>query len=103
MPFEPPNDAPEDVTEPLSFMSWNADGLTRKLKSMDGRAPRSVVELRSAIISRAPDVIAMQEVWLKAHGGGGTWYVDAMRERRGSVTARERRATDARDVIGCAR
>lgn len=103
MSFEPPNDAPEDASEPLSFMCWNADGLTRKLKSSDGRAPRSVVELRSAVISRAPDVIAMQEVWLKAQGGGATWCVDATRGESGSVLRAVLRTTDAGDANRCAR
>ena len=50
--------------------------------------PREAMALKEAIMKRKPDVIALQEVWLKCAGGpsegtgGGKWCVAVARRRR---------------------
>lgn len=65
--------APADATHPLSFMSWNANGLLNRIRGgkrdPPGRVPRAAHALNEAIIRCKPDAIALQEVWLKASGG----------------------------------
>jgi len=65
--------APADATHPLSFMSWNANGLLNRVRGgkrdPPGRVPRAAHALNEAIIRCKPDAIALQEVWLKASGG----------------------------------
>lgn len=87
-----PGTTVEDAVEPLSFFCWNADGLTRKLKRDDGRPSRAAMALREAIAKRAPDVIALQEVWLKAAGGGKEGA--GTRCGRDEWRARDERASD---------
>ena len=64
---------PVDATHPLSFMSWNANGLLNRVRGgkrdPPGRVPRAAQALNEAIIRCKPDAIALQEVWLKASGG----------------------------------
>lgn len=77
--------APADATHPLSFMSWNANGLLNRVRGgkrdPPGRVPRAAHALNEAIIRCKPDAIALQEVWLKASGGptknnqSRKWYV----------------------------
>jgi len=80
----------------LVFMSWNADGLLNRLapskrdaprgSSIGGngnnnRATRAAMAMHETILRMKPDVIALQEVWLKASGGPSKtvkdrkWYV----------------------------
>jgi len=83
--------SPTDVREPLVFMSWNANGLLNRVRDkVRGRSgvPREAMALKEAIMKRKPDVIALQEVWLKCAGGpsegtrGGKWCVVVARRRR---------------------
>ena len=83
--------SPTDVREPLVFMSWNANGLLNRVRDkVRGRSgvPREAMALKEAIMKRKPDVIALQEVWLKCAGGpsegtgGGKWCVAVARRRR---------------------
>jgi hypothetical protein len=83
--------SPTDVREPLVFMSWNANGLLNRVRDkVRGRSgvPREAMALKEAIMKRKPDVIALQEVWLKCAGGpsegtgDGKWCVAVARRRR---------------------
>lgn len=72
--------SPTDAREPLVFMSWNANGLLNRVRDkVQGRGgvPREAMALREAVMKRKPDVIALQEVWLKCAGGPSKGRGDA--------------------------
>ena len=83
--------SPTDVREPLVFMSWNANGLLNRVRDkVRGRSgvPREAMALKEAIMKRKPDVIALQEVWLKCAGGPseGTTGGEMVRGRRAKAS-----------------
>jgi hypothetical protein len=69
----------EDASEPLSFASWNANGLLNRLRDKsdpNGRRTRALLALSECLMRKRPDVIALQEVWLKCEEigkGRGEW------------------------------
>ena len=69
----------EDASEPLSFASWNANGLLNRIRDKsdpNGRRTRALLALSENVMRKRPDVIALQEVWLKCEEmgkGTGKW------------------------------
>ena len=67
------------AAEPLSFASWNANGLLNRIRDKgdpNGRRTRALLALSENVMRKRPDVIALQEVWLKCEEmgkGTGKW------------------------------
>jgi len=61
--------------EPLTFACWNADGLLSRVRAHKTEDPKKVPRTKTALVEmmyrERPDVIALQEVWLKCAGGAG--------------------------------
>ena len=61
--------------EPLTFACWNADGLLSRVRAHKTDDPKKVPRTKTALVEmmyrERPDVIALQEVWLKCAGGPG--------------------------------
>ena len=61
--------------EPLTFACWNADGLLSRVRAHKTDDPKKVPRTKTALVEmmyrERPDVIALQEVWLKCAGGAG--------------------------------
>jgi hypothetical protein len=67
--------APSDRREPLTFACWNADGLLNRVRAAKHDDPRTIPRTKTALVEMVyrerPDIIALQEVWLKCAGGKG--------------------------------
>ena len=88
--------------EPLTFACWNADGLLSRVRAHKTDDPKKVPRTKTALVEmmyrERPDVIALQEVWLKCAGGAGKgkgreaerepWCVVARARARARVCAR---------------
>ena len=88
--------------EPLTFACWNADGLLSRVRAHKTDDPKKIPRAKTALVEmmyrERPDVIALQEVWLKCAGGGGggkgreaerePWCVVARARARARVCAR---------------
>ena len=61
--------------EPLTFACWNADGLLSRVRAHKTDDPKKIPRAKTALVEmmyrERPDVIALQEVWLKCAGGAG--------------------------------
>ena len=58
---------------PVTFACWNADGLINRARASKHDDPRKIPRTKTALVEMVyreqPDVIALQEVWLKCAGG----------------------------------